>query len=148
MAKESKHAEGRRSRGERRPDGRRRLVNTFGRFSEHTARATGSPIAFVVAVVVIATWAVTGPIFSFSNTWQLVINTGTTIVTFLMVFVIQSAQNRDSAALQVKLDELLKVLHRERWIDIEDLDETELENLQKRMRERYGGLKPEGADED
>ncbi len=78
----------------------------FSRFSKWTAHATGHPVAFMIAVSVIAIWALTGPIFGFSDTWQLVINTGTTIVTFLMVFLIQNTQNRDSAAMQLKLDEL------------------------------------------
>jgi low affinity Fe/Cu permease len=80
----------------------------FSRFAKWTARATGHPAAFIIAVLIILVWGVTGPIFQFSDTWQLVINTGTTIVTFLMVFLIQNTQNRDSHAVQLKLDELIR----------------------------------------
>src|SRR6266511_3540448 len=80
----------------------------FTHFAKVTSRATGRPAAFIVALGVVLVWFVTGPFFRFSNTWQLVINTGTTIVTFLMVFLIQNTQNRDTEALQVKLDELLR----------------------------------------
>jgi low affinity Fe/Cu permease len=79
----------------------------FGRLAVGTARISGKPATFVLAVAVIAVWAITGPLFGFSDTWQLVINTGTTIVTFLMVFLIQATQNRDTLALQLKLDELI-----------------------------------------
>lgn len=80
----------------------------FSRFAKATAHATGHPVAFMTAVSVVAGWAITGPLFGFSDTWQLVINTGTTIVTFLMVFLIQNTQNRESAAVQLKLDELIR----------------------------------------
>src|SRR5262245_17497373 len=80
----------------------------FTRFAKWTARMSGRPLAFTIAVVVILAWAITGPIFRFSDTWQLIINTGTTIVTFLMVFLIQNTQNRDSEAIQIKLDELIR----------------------------------------
>jgi low affinity Fe/Cu permease len=82
----------------------------FTRFAKWTARATGRPVAFLIAVTVIVVWAGTGPVFGFSDTWQLIINTGTTIVTFLMVFLIQNTQNRDAEAIQVKLDELIRAL--------------------------------------
>jgi low affinity Fe/Cu permease len=82
----------------------------FTRFAKGTARATGKPLAFGLAVAVILLWAITGPLFQFSDTWQLVINTGTTIVTFLMVFLIQNTQNRDAEAIQVKLDELIRAI--------------------------------------
>src|SRR4029450_1181470 len=81
----------------------------FGRFAKHGARWTWRPVAFGIAVSLVLIWAMTGPLFGFSDTWQLVINTGTTIVTFLMVFLIQHTQNRDAEAIQVKLDELLRV---------------------------------------
>jgi len=84
----------------------------FTRFAKLTARKTGQPIAFIIAVLVILVWILTGPIFKFGDTWQLVINTGTTIITFLMVFLIQNTQNRDSLAVQVKLDELIRVMAR------------------------------------
>ena len=97
------------------------------------ANAAGSPWAFVVAVLSIAVWAVTGPIFRFSDTWQLVINTATTIVTFLMVFLIQNTQNRDTKALQLKLDELLRAVGpaRTSLVNLESFSDEELERLQK-----------------
>jgi len=82
----------------------------FSRFAKWTARATGHPAAFMAAALIVVVWGVTGPIFKFSDTWQLVINTGTTIVTFLMVFLIQNTQNRDSHAVQLKLDELIRAV--------------------------------------
>jgi low affinity Fe/Cu permease len=103
----------------------------FTRFSKLTARTTGNPLTFAVAVGVIVVWAVTGPIFHWSDTWQLVVNTGTTIVTFLMVFLIQSTQNRDAEAVHVKLDELLRIspgAHNV-LLDLEELDERELDRL-------------------
>jgi low affinity Fe/Cu permease len=103
----------------------------FTRFSKATARTTGSPVTFAVALAVIVVWAVTGPIFHWSDTWQLVVNTGTTIVTFLMVFLIQSTQNRDAEAVHVKLDELLRIspgAHNV-LLDLEELDEQELDRL-------------------
>jgi low affinity Fe/Cu permease len=107
----------------------------FTHFAKFTARATGHPIAFSLAVGVIVVWAVTGPLFGFSDTWQLVINTGTTIVTFLMVFLIQSTQNRDSEAVQIKLDELIRAVEgaENALLDLEELDESELDVL----REKY-----------
>ena len=103
----------------------------FTRFSKSTARATGNPVTFAIALGVIVVWAVTGPIFHWSDTWQLVVNTGTTIVTFLMVFLIQSTQNRDSEAVQVKLDELLRVTPGAHnvLLNLEELDERELEKI-------------------
>ena len=104
----------------------------FERFSARVTRATGKPIAFILAVVVIIAWAVTGPIFHYSDTWQLVINTGTTIITFLMVFVIQQSQNKDTMALQIKLNELIAASGASnRLIDVEDITEDELETLKK-----------------
>lgn len=103
----------------------------FRKFSHRIANLVGSPWAFVLATSVIVIWAVTGPTFGFSDTWQLVINTGTTIVTFLMVFLIQNTQNRDSKALHLKLDELIRSVHEARssLIDLEDLSDDELEKL-------------------
>ena len=108
----------------------------FQRFSSQTARLSGKPLTFVTAAAVVIVWAVSGPIFGFSDTWQLVINTGTTIITFLMVFLIQNTQNRDTVAIQLKLDEIIMALshaHNE-LIDAEDLDEEELESAHERMR--------------
>ena len=105
----------------------------FERMASNITRATGSSTAFLVSLVLIFLWAVTGPIFSFSDTWQLVINTGTTIITFLMVFVIQQSQNKDSLAIQLKLNELIAAEERasNRLIDVEDLTQEELEILKK-----------------
>ena len=101
------------------------------RLSYQATRATGTSLAFVLAVGVIIVWAITGPIFSFSDTWQLVINTGTTIVTFLMVFLIQRAQNKDALAIHLKLNEIVAALEgaSNRLIDVEDLTEPEIEAL-------------------
>jgi len=103
----------------------------FAHFANWTARATGKPATFVLCCLVILAWAVTGPIFHYSDTWQLIINTGTTIITFLMVFLIQNTQNRDGAALQAKLDELIRATQdaRNTYMHIESLPERELEKL-------------------
>ena len=107
----------------------------FTRFAKKTARATGQPVTFALGVLVILVWAVSGPIFHFSDTWQLVVNTGTTVITFLMVFLIQSTQNQDAVAVQVKLDELLRVSPGAHNVlmDLEELEEADLE----RIREVY-----------
>jgi low affinity Fe/Cu permease len=108
----------------------------FSRFSSGVAQLTGKPATFVIAVAGILIWAVTGPLFGFSETWQLVINTGTTIITFLMVFVLQNSQNRDGKAVQAKLDELILTSEAEnRFMGIEHLDETELKRLTELLRE-------------
>lgn len=110
----------------------------FSRFSRTIARATGRPSAFLLAVAIVAIWAVTGPIFGFSDTWQLVINTGTTIVTFLMVFLIQNTQNRDAEAVQVKLDELIRATQgaHNTLLNLEDMEASELDEV----RQRYAAL--------
>lgn len=102
----------------------------FGEFANGVARLSGRPIAFVLAAIVVLVWGITGPIFNYSDTWQLVINTGTTIVTFLMVFLIQNSQNRDNAAIQVKLDELISASEAQnRFVGIEHLTDEEIEEL-------------------
>lgn len=103
----------------------------FEKFSEKVVAATGSPWAFILAFLTIIVWAITGPIFKFSDTWQLVINTGTTIITFLMVFIIQKSQNKDSKSIQLKLNELIAATKTasNRLIDVESLSEEELNTL-------------------
>jgi|SRR5688572_1445110 len=109
----------------------------FTRFAKRTAQLAGRPVAFGLAIGSILLWLVAGPLFGFSDTWQLVINTGTTIVTFLMVFLIQNTQNRDTAAIQVKLDELIRVTKgHNALMDLEELDDDELE----RFRAKYAKL--------
>lgn len=105
----------------------------FEQFSTHVTKVTGSSRAFIVAFLVIVVWGVTGPAFGFSNTWQLVINTGTTIITFLMVFIIQHSQNKDTVAIHLKLNELIaaSATASNRLIDVEDLTVKELETLKK-----------------
>src|ERR1700760_2126626 len=109
----------------------KKKINLFERFSNWATTATGSSAAFIIAAVTVIVWAVTGPLFHYSETWQLVINTGTTIVTFLMVFLIQKSQNKDSKAIHLKLNELL-ASHEgtsNRMVDIENLTEKELDHL-------------------
>ncbi len=103
----------------------------FGRFAQRTAHAMGRPGTFVIALLVVLVWAITGPIFEFHDTWQLVINTGTTIVTFLMVFLIQNTQNRESLALQLKLDELIRATQgaHNALLDLEELTEDDLNRI-------------------
>lgn len=107
------------------------MNNLFRKFASGTSLAAGSSWAFLLAISLVIVWAVTGPVFGFSETWQLVINTGTTIITFLMVFLIQNTQNRDSAAIHLKLDELLRSTENatNSLIDSENLSDEDLENL-------------------
>lgn len=105
----------------------------FTRFAREAALLSGKPATFIIAVAIIITWAALGPVFGFSDTWQLVINTGTTIITFLMVFLIQNTQNRDTEALQIKLDEIIRATRgaRNAMLNLEDLDEKELDAIRK-----------------
>lgn len=109
----------------------------FTKFARHAAMITGKPVTFLVAASVIVVWAICGPIFGFSDTWQLIINTSTTIVTFLMVFLIQNTQNRDTEALQIKLDEIIRANRQARnaVLDLEELDERELDSIRKEYLE-------------
>jgi low affinity Fe/Cu permease len=109
------------------------MEKAFGRVAGMVAHAAGRPAAFLLCCAIVVVWAVCGPIFGFSDTWQLIINTGTTIITFLMVFLIQNTQNRDGAAIQVKLDELIRVSRgKNDFIGIEHLSEAEVEEFRRR----------------
>jgi low affinity Fe/Cu permease len=112
---------------------KKKRLSWFTRMAKWASHTAGRPGTFAVAVAVILIWAITGPIFNFSDTWQLVINTGTTIITFLMVFLIQNTQNRDTQALQIKLDELLRSVETAHTVllDLEELDEAELDSIRK-----------------
>jgi low affinity Fe/Cu permease len=115
-----------------------RHTSFFTRFAKWTSHAAGQPVAFALAIAALVVWAISGPLFGFSDTWQLVINTGTTIITFLMVFLIQNTQNRDSTAVHLKLDELIRVSKgaQNALLDLEELEESELE----KMRQDYEKL--------
>jgi low affinity Fe/Cu permease len=125
----------------------------FTRIATLIATAAGRPLAFLLALATVIVWAVTGPLFKFSDTWQLVINTGTTIVTFLMVFLIQNSQNRDGAAIQAKLDELLRAMKQARshFVGIEHLTDEEIERirdaLEKEVTDDEDGLADANVDE-
>ena len=119
-----------------------KISQLFGDLANKTSLAAGRASTFIVAASIVVVWAVSGPLFGFSDTWQLVINTGTTIVTFLMVFLIQNSQNRDSAAIQVKLDELIRVgAARNSLVGIEHLTDEELEDLRDKCEARAGAEK-------
>jgi low affinity Fe/Cu permease len=118
----------------------------FGDVANKTSQAAGRASTFILAAGVVLVWAITGPLFQYSDTWQLVINTGTTIVTFLMVFLIQNSQNRDSAAIQVKLDELIRVsTAHNSFVGIEHLTDEELEDIRSKCERRAAAEKGEGA---
>ena len=112
------------------------MRDTFRKFSHQTSTVLGNPWAFVAAFFIILVWAFSGPLFDFSDTWQLVINTGTTVITFLMVFIIQNTQNRDAKTIHLKLDELIRANAeaRHRIIDLEDVTDDEIKKLQDEFR--------------
>ena len=112
----------------------------FRKFAQTTSQAVGSSWAFILSFLIIVVWAITGPMFHFSDTWQLVINTGTTIVTFLMVFLIQNTQNRDARAIHLKLDELIRSINaaRNRLIDLENCTDQELDEVQREFEKLRG----------
>ncbi|HXM33471.1 MAG TPA: low affinity iron permease family protein [Chthoniobacterales bacterium] len=145
-------AKNHRKKGNSNGDGDRdffcRIRDAFGVFARKTSRVLGSAWAFVCAIVVIAVWGLTGPTFHYSDTWQLIINTGTTIVTFLMVFLIQNTQNRDAKAVHLKLDELIRALGpaRNNLVDLEKLSDDELKTLEaefEKLRKKAEGAKEE-----
>jgi low affinity Fe/Cu permease len=111
-------------------------ASLFTRFTRWISHAAGTPTAFVAALGVVVVWMISGPLFGFSDTWQLVINTGTTIVTFLMVFAIQASQNRDAEAIQVKLDEVIRAIEgaQNNLLDLEELEESDIEHLRDEYR--------------
>src|SRR5438128_2131558 len=136
---------------------RPRMNETFRKFAQRVSHLVGTSWAFIIAIFLLVVWGVTGPIFRFSDSWQLVINTGTTIITFLMVFLIQNTQNRQDTAIQIKLDELIKGVKgaRTSLVDIENISDEELDRLHKqferlhRVEEKHMGAKArhEGSDE-
>ena len=121
-----------------------RVRDSFRHFAHKSAEVLGSAWAFIGAIFIIAVWGLTGPTFHFSDTWQLIINTGTTIVTFLMVFLIQNTQNRDAKAMHLKLDELIRAIQgaRNRLVDLEKLSDDEL----KRLEEQFTRVRNEAAE--
>ena len=144
MAKRTNHKANGNGNGDR--DFFCRIRDAFGFFARKASRILGSAWAFVCAIIVIVVWALTGPTFHYSDTWQLIINTGTTIVTFLMVFLIQNTQNRDAKAVHLKLDELIRALGpaRDHLVDLEKLSDDELQTLEKefeKVRKKAAGAK-------
>lgn len=124
-----------------------KMSMAFTRFAQSAARFTGRPLCFAIAALMIVVWAVTGPVFKFNNTWQLVINTGTTIITFLMVFLIQNTQNRDTEALQIKLDELIRATEsaNNTLLALEELDDEVLEKQRRRFADLARTAREENA---
>lgn len=128
------------------------MHEAFRKFAQRVSHIAGTAWTFIIAVIIILVWGITGPVFGFSDTWQLVINTGTTIITFLMVFLIQNTQNRDAKAIHLKLDELLKGVTGARTglVDLEDMSDEELEELHKefkRLHERLDGKRDKAKSE-
>jgi low affinity Fe/Cu permease len=124
-----------------------RKASWFTKFAKRAAQLSGRPVAFGLAAGSVALWALFGPVFGFSETWQLVINTGTTIVTFMMVFLIQNTQNRDTAAIQIKLDELIRVTKgHNALMDIEELDDQEIERFRKQYEKLASAARRKMAD--
>jgi low affinity Fe/Cu permease len=119
---------------EKNPAKPKRQISRFTTFARKTSHAAGRPVTFFLAVIIIVVWAALGPLFRFSDTWQLVINTSTTIITFLMVFLIQNTQNRDSEAMHLKLDELIRAATEadNKMLDLEDLEDAELAEIHAR----------------
>jgi low affinity Fe/Cu permease len=139
---------GRKKNGDEDRDFFCRIRDAFGVFARKTSSVLGSAWAFVIAILIIIIWAMTGPAFGYSDTWQLIINTGTTIVTFLMVFLIQNTQNRDAKAVHLKLDELIRALEpaRNKLVDLEKLSDDDLKALEKEfetLRQKAEGAKEE-----
>ena len=118
------------------------MRDQFHKIAQRVSSAMGSPVSFFLAILVILTWGLTGPLFHYSDTWQLVINTGTTIITFLMVFLIQNTQNRDARVLHLKLDELIRATSKARnsLLDLEELSDAEIEKLEKEFRDLHGQI--------
>ena len=149
MAKRKNHKANGNGNGDR--DFFCRIRDAFGVFARKTSRVLGSAWAFVCAIAIIVVWALTGPTFHYSDTWQLIINTGTTIVTFLMVFLIQNTQNRDAKAVHLKLDELIRALGpaRNKLVDLEKLSDDELQALEEefeKVRKKAAGAKEKVED--
>lgn len=126
------------------------ISDMFHKFAARSALAVGSTWSFLLAIAVVLTWAVTGPLFSYSDTWQLIINTGTTIVTFLMVFLIQNAQNRSDQAVQIKLDELIRAIQgaRNKLLDLEEMSDEDLRRLQEEFKRLCADKSPPEEGED